>query len=69
MIDAIVAEIESELADKFPSVASIAYWIIPYYGGEALKEFNKFADVLTGDSFWEYHFDVLCLILADLGEL
>ena len=69
MIDAIVAKIESQLEGRYPDVSFIASWVISYYGVEALKEFNKLADVLTGDSFWECNFDLLCLILADLGEL
>ena len=69
MIDAIVAKVDSQLESRYPCVSFIASWVISYYGIEALKEFNKLAADRTEDSFWEYNFDLLCLILADLGEL
>lgn len=69
MIVEIVDRIESQLTGRYPCVSFIASWIISYYGVEALKEFNKLAADRTEDGYWEYNFDVLCLILADLGEL
>ena len=69
MIVEIVDCIDSQLESRYPCVSFIVSWVISYYGVEALKEFNKLAAVRAEDSFWEYNFDVLCLILADLGEL
>ena len=69
MIDAIVDCIDSQLESRYPCASFLASWVISYYGVEALREFNKLAADRTEDSFWEYNFDVLCLILADLGEL
>ena len=69
MIVEIVDCIDSQLESRHPYVSFIASWVISYYGVEALTEFNELAADRTEDSYWEYNFDVLCLILADLGEL
>ena len=69
MIVAIVDYIDSQLESRYPCVFFITSWVSSYYGVEALREFNKLAAVHIEDSYWEYNFDVLCLILADLGEL
>ena len=69
MIVALVDCIESQLESRYPGISFLASWVISYYGVEALTEFNELAAIRTEDSFWEYNFDLLCLILADLGEL
>ena len=71
----LIPRIERELEEFCPSLCPILHNMEQLYGAGANGEVNtqREAYILSNASqaiaFWEYNFDLLCLILADLGEL